>query len=129
MTDNKKGRNGGDRANQKTSAEILDDFAPEYPAHDTQAARLLAAALLGQRVNPLTGWKRLGIYRLADTKFRVKEMGWPMESGRLDVPNRFGEACHVALYGLPDWAIEAAGERGRQFAEREMELMATRRAA
>lgn len=104
-------------------------FNPTYPTHDTQAARLLAAALLGHQVNPLRGWVTLGIYRLSDTKFRLKEMGWPMEAGRLDVANKFGEACHVALYGLPAWAIEAAGERGQQFAQRELDFMATKRAA
>lgn len=102
---------------------------PTYPAHNTQAARLLAAALSGQKINPLRGWVGLGIYRLSDTKFRLKEMGWPMESGRLDVANKFGEACHVALYGLPDWAIAQAGTKGQEYAQRELELMATQRAA
>lgn len=104
------------------------DFNPEYPAHNTQAARLLAVLLQGKRVNPLAGWRALGIYRLSDTKFRLKEMGWPMDSGRLDVSNRFSEPCRVALYSLPEWAIEAAGEDGREFAEREAALM-QRRAA
>lgn len=113
----------GQAANDSTT------FNPIYPTYDTQAARLLAVSLLGQRINPLRGWVSLGIYRLSDTKFRLKEMGWPMESGRLDVANKFGEACHVALYGLPATAIEAAGERGQKFAQREMELMAMRKAA
>lgn len=105
-------------------------FNPTYPTHDTQAARLLAAALFGQQINPLRAWVSLGIYRLSDTKFRLeKKMGWPMESGRLDVSNKFGEACHVALYGLSASAIEAAGERGQEFARREFELMDKRKAA
>lgn len=115
---------------QTTEASALDkrDFTRAYPAHNTQTARLLAAALQGQKVNPLHGWRSLGIYRLSDTKFRLMALGWPMESGRLDVSNRFGEACHVALYGLPMWAIEEAGERGQEFARCELELM-QRRAA
>lgn len=104
-------------------------FNPQYPLHDTQAARLLAVALLGQKINPLHGWRMLGIYRLSDTKFRLKKMGWGMESGRLDVSNKFGEACHVALYGLPDSIIEQAGKHGQEFALREMALMAERKAA
>lgn len=103
-------------------------ISPQFPAHGTQAARLLAVALTGEKVNPLAGWKRLGIYRLSDTKFRLKEMGWPFEAGRLDVENRFGEPCHVALYGLPQEAIAKAGDAGQAFACREFELM-TRRAA
>lgn len=116
---------------QNSEASALDSakFNPTYPAHDTQAARLLAVALLGQQINPLRGWVSLGIYRLSDTKFRLKEIGWPMEAGRLDVANKFGEACHVALYGLPAWAIEATGEYGQEFAQRELEFMARKKAA
>lgn len=117
-------RSEADAANQTNK-----HFSASYPAHNTQAARLLAATLLGQRINPLRGWVNLGIYRLSDTKFRLKEMGWPMEADRLDVSNKFGEACHVALYSLPASAIEAAGEQGQAFAQRELELMASRRAA
>ena len=113
----------------EVSAVDSANFTPAYPSHDTQAARLLAVAILGQKINPLRGWLNLGIYRLSDTKFRLKEMGWPMEAGRLDVANKFGEACHVALYGLPDWAIEQAGERAQEFAQREIKLMTSRRAA
>lgn len=116
---------------QTAEVSALDQrhFNPTYPTHDTQAARLLAVALLGQQINPLRGWVSLGIYRLSDTKFRLKELGWPMEAGRLDVANKFGEACHVALYGLPAWAISEAGEKGQEFAKRELEFMATKRAA
>lgn len=103
-------------------------ISPQFPAHGTQGARLLAVALTGEKVHPLYGWKRLGIYRLSDTKFRLKEMGWPFEAGRLDVSNRFGEPCHVAVYGLPQEVIDEAGEVGQAFARREFELM-TRRAA
>ncbi|MEY4593017.1 MAG: Helix-turn-helix domain [Pseudomonadota bacterium] len=115
--------------NSEVSALDQRDFNPNYPSHNTQAARLLAVSLLGQKINPLHAWVRLGIYRLSDTKYRLKEMGWPMDSGRLDVANKFGEACHVALYGLPAWAIEAAGDLGKEFAQREMELMDIRSAA
>lgn len=103
--------------------------APILPPHGTQPARLLAVALLGQKISPLEGWKRLGIYRLADTKFQLKKLGWPMEAGRLDVANRFGEPCHVAEYGLPAQAIEDAGAAGQAFAIRELELMQSRKVA
>ena len=103
--------------------------APTFPKHDTQAARLLAAVLLGEKVNPLLGWTRLGIYRLSDTKFHLKEMGWPMETVRLEVSNKHGELCHVAEYALPQWVIDAAGEHGQRFAKHELELMASQREA
>lgn len=103
-------------------------ISPQLPAHGTQPARLLAVALAGEKVHPLYGWKRLGIYRLSDTAFRLRGMGWPIRTDRLDVENRFGEPCHVALYGLPQETIDEAGEVGQAFARREFELM-TRRAA
>jgi len=127
MADDKKAAPDSPLVDQATNE--CDNFAPTYPTHDTQAARLLAVSLLGHQINPLRGWVSLGIYRLSDTKFRLKEMGWPMEAGRLDVANKFGEACHVALYRLPEWAIQLAGGRGQEFAQRELELMAMRRAA
>lgn len=101
-------------------------FHPSYPAHNTQAARLLAYALVGRKVDPLTGWRSLGIYRLSDTNHRLNKLGWPMESGRRDVSNKFGEPCHVALYGLPDWAIANAGKQGREFAQVEQEIMSSK---
>lgn len=112
---------------QQTKAQCsADPLHFQYPAHDTQAARLLAVSLAGEKVNPLYGWKRLGIYRLSDTKFRLKQMGWPFFADRLGVANRFGESCHVALYGLAADVIAAAGEAGQEFARKELALMSRR---
>lgn len=115
---------------QTTIEGALDkrDFNPEYPAHGTQPARLLSALLQGRRINPLAAWKGLGIYRLSDTVYQLRGMGWPVVTDRLDVANRFNEPCRVAQYRLPADAIEATGERGRGFAEREMQSI-QRRAA
>ena len=120
---------GGQPGEIGNADQTPDNFNPEYPAHDTQAARLLAVLLTGQKVNPLRGWIRLGIYRLSDTKFRLKKMGWPFVPGRLDVANKFGEPCHVALYSIEAWAIQLAGECGQEYAKRELELMTRKKAA
>jgi hypothetical protein len=85
--------------------------------------------LQGRHINPLAGWKMLGIYRLSDTVFQLKKMGWPVDTGRLDVANRFNEPCHVAEYSLPDDAIQKAGEDGRQFSAKVMASLLDRRAA
>lgn len=100
-----------------------------YPQRGTQPARLLAMLLHRHRVNPLRGWKALGIYRLSDTVFQLRGMGWPVVTGRLDVANRFNEPCHVAEYFLDGMTIETAGHDGEEFAWRELELMASRRIA
>lgn len=101
-----------------------------YPHHNTQAARLLAMLLHGKRIDPLRGWRELGIYRLSDTAFQLRGMGWPVNTGRQDVANRFNEPCRVAEYFLDAEAITAAGHDGEEYAWRELESMAsTRRAA
>lgn len=100
-----------------------------YPAHNTQPARLLAALLHDLDIEPLTAWKKLGIYRLADTVFQLRAIGWPVITERLDVANRFHEACRVAQYCLPDEAIANAGNAGQDFAKREFELLAAKKAA
>ena len=104
-------------------------FNPAYPAHGTQPARLLAAFIFGAVIDPLKAWRRTGIYRLADTVFQLRGLGWPIETGRLDVHNRFGEACHVAQYRLAAEAIERAGLGAKRFADDEITLMSERRAA
>jgi hypothetical protein len=90
-------------------------FIPEYPKLNTQPARLLAALLQRRHIHPLAGWQRLGIYRLSDTVLQLRKMGWPIITVRLDVDNQFGEACHVAMYSLPDETIEAAGSEGPEY--------------
>ena len=52
--------------------------APSYPNPQSQAGRLLAALLTGQKIDPLVGWRKLGIYRLADTKLQLRRIGWPV---------------------------------------------------
>lgn len=102
---------------------------PIYPGRGTQQARLLAVLLQGEKVHPLRAWRALGIYRLSDTVFNLRALGWPVKTGHLDVANRFNEPCHVAEYYLEQEAIAAAGHDGEEFAWRELETMASRRAA
>lgn len=111
------------------SAQDSADFIPTYPKLGTQSARLLAVLLHGGVVNPLFAWRTLGIYRLSDTVYQLRGMGWPVATDRLSVPNRFNEMCHVALYRLDGWAIEKAGQAGRDYASMQVEVIIPRRAA
>jgi hypothetical protein len=95
----------------------------EYPAHGTQAARLLAYLLQEREVGPLDALRELGIYRLSDTKFRLRKAGWPVEKVMLQRLNQFGEDCGFAIYSIPLNCIEAAGEVGQEFAQTEIALM------
>lgn len=111
------------------NAADLRDFKPEYPSHNTQPARLLVALLSGRKIDPLSGWRSLGIYRLSDTVLQLRKLGWPVITDRLDVTNRFAEACHVALYWLADDAISVAGLRGLEFSAKAETIEAERQAA
>lgn len=91
------------------------DSTRSFPAQGTQPARLLAALLERQRIDPLQGWIRLGIYRLSDAVLQLRRLGWSVQTSRKDVRNRFGEECHVADYSMVESDIVAAGEAGRQF--------------
>ena len=104
--------NNAPATNGNESATEQRNFNLSYPRHDTQPARLLAVLLEGQKINPLRAWVNLGIYRLSDTVFQLREMGWPVGTDWLEVSNKFGEGCRVALYSLPKCAIEAAGAKG-----------------
>lgn len=106
-----------------TAKQTPEHFNPTYPAHSTQPARLLAALLGGSAVNPLGGWRSLGIYRLSDTVYQLRGMGWPVLTDRLHVSNRFKEPCYVAEYILPAHAINDAGQTGQGFAEQEFAMM------
>lgn len=112
-----------------TANQSVGNSNPIYPGRGTQQARLLAVLLQGEKVHPLRAWRALGIYRLSDTVFNLRSLGWPVVTGRLDVANRFNEPCHVAEYCLEQAAIAAAGHDGEEFAWREIESMASRRAA
>ena len=112
-----------------TANQSVSHSTPSYPVRGTQQARLLAVLLQGEKVHPLRAWRALGIYRLSDTVFSLRGMGWPIVTGRLNVANRFNEPCHVAEYFLDAAAIAAAGHDGEEFAWREVESMASRRVA
>lgn len=108
----------------EVSTALIEQSEFIYPFHETQPARLLATLLTKQRVNPLKGWRHLGIYRLSDTVYQLRGMNWPVITDRLDVNNRFEEKCHVAEYFLPVESIEAAGHEGQDFASEELAIMA-----
>ncbi len=71
------------------------------PRPGTQAFRLLAELQAGNRVDPLQGWFRLGIYRLSDTVLQLRKAGWQVVTDTKEVRNRYGEVCRVASYRLP----------------------------
>ena len=99
-----------------------------FPHHGTQPARLLAFLLLGRLIDPLMAWRTAGIYRLADTVFQLRGMGWQVATNRLDVKNRFGEQCHVAQYELRDSVPPELAAAAQEFINQELEAIRQRAA-
>lgn len=63
-----------------------------------QEARLLGYLKQHTTITPMKAWQELGIYRLADTVYKLRNKGFVIETDRIDVFNRFGEPCRVARY-------------------------------
>jgi hypothetical protein len=106
-----------------TANNYESDFT--YPQRRTQPARLLAMLLHSERIDPLRGWLELGIYRLSDTAFQLRGLGWPVETSSMPVKNRFNESCCVGQYSLPLETIEEAASKGAEFAAQEYRLMSS----
>lgn len=110
---------GGAMKNAHTSYENVSARTAQfyYPCPKTQTGRLIAALIAGEQIDPLTGWRKLGIYRLASTVHILRGAGWSIVNTGLTVKNRFGDECDVALYELPHSVIGQAGGIGQLYAE------------
>ena len=67
---------------------------------NTQKERLIKYLAENESINPLKAWTELGIYRLSDTIFRLRNEGFNIITDKLTVKNKFGEDCIVANYKL-----------------------------
>lgn len=67
-----------------------------------QKQRLLCYLKEHKTINPLIAWTVLGIYRLSDCVFKLRNDGHTILTQDLTVTNHFNEACIVAEYSLQD---------------------------
>ena len=51
-------------------------------------------------ITPLDAWRKLGVYRLSDAVFKLRKVGYSIETIDCTVQNKFGEECVVACYVL-----------------------------
>lgn len=65
----------------------------------SQNTRLLDYLKSGKRINPLTSWRELGIYRLAARVNEIKEFV-NIQRGWLEVKNQHGELVKVREYWI-----------------------------
>ena len=68
----------------------------------TQEQRILNHLQRYHKITPIKAWNSYGVYRLSDVILKLRRQGYPIETNRVNVKNRFGEKCRVAEYTL--WA-------------------------
>ena len=65
----------------------------------TQEKRLLKYFQTHKKgLTPFDMWKKLGIYRGADTVHKLRKKGHDINTDYIKVKNQFGEECRVAYY-------------------------------
>jgi hypothetical protein len=66
----------------------------------SQRERVLDHFKSGKTITSLEAYNELGITQLATRIFELKQEGYPIQSNRITVTNRFGEECGVSEYYL-----------------------------
>ena len=65
-----------------------------------QEKRLLDYLKVNEKISPMEAWTELGIYRLSDVVFKLRNKDFEIETERKSVMNRFDEPCNFAEYKL-----------------------------
>ena len=65
-----------------------------------QETRLLHYLESNKKISPMEAWTELGIYRLSDVVFKLRNKNYEIETERMSVVNRFNEVCSFAEYKL-----------------------------
>ena len=65
-----------------------------------QEKRLLDYLKANNKISPMEAWTELGIYRLSDVVFKLRNKNYEIETERKSVLNRFDEPCSFAQYKL-----------------------------
>ena len=66
----------------------------------TTKERVLRYLLTGNPLDPLTAWRRLGVYRLGARIYDLRREGWRIKTRRKEVITRSSERAIVAEYVL-----------------------------
>ena len=65
-----------------------------------QETRLLHYLESNKKISPMEAWTELGIYRLSDVVFKLRNKDYEIETEIKSVLNRFDEPCSFAEYKL-----------------------------
>ena len=83
------------------------DFNPIYPSPNTLPARCLSMMLNGQTFTHPEFEVITGSWRLSAVVFKLKDLGWPVESFELHAPSPECSTRAISRYFLPAKAIKA----------------------
>lgn len=94
--------------------------APAYPNVGTMPSRALALLLQGGAITHRDFWLHAGTYRLSAAIHQARELDWDIQDTPEVVPTSdpTKRRAHIKRYYLPNEAISAAGEAGRDFVRR-----------
>ena len=69
----------------------------------SQAEKILKYLKTHKRgITPQIAYEKFGCLRLSGRIFDLKERGYEITSTLVEVPNRYGDMCRVALYRLKE---------------------------
>jgi len=74
--------------------------ADTYKTLTVQEKRLLDYLKKNRSINPIMSWQALGIYRLSDVIFKLRNKGYEIETKRKTVMNKWQEKTSFATYTL-----------------------------
>ena len=74
--------------------------ADTYKTLTVQEKRLLDYLKKNKSINPIMSWQALGIYRLSDVIFKLRNKGYEIETERKTVMNKWQEKTSFATYTL-----------------------------
>lgn len=94
--------------------------APAYPNKGTMPSRALAMLLQGLAITHREFWLHAGTYRLSAAIHPLRKDGWNIQDTPEVVPTSdpTKRRAHIKRYYLPNEAISAAGEAGRDYVRR-----------
>jgi len=101
-----------------------------YPAPTSVKGRVLGALLRGERLTHLDCWRRFGSARLSHHIYCLRGSDWPVQMVEETVTTSdAGRPASIGIYSLDPAVIEAAGERGQEYAEACARVEVERRSA
>lgn len=127
-------RQPGVGQSRNTTTELyfpsLASVKPTFPERRFLPGRVLGILLTGRRYTHKDSWIELGHSRLSDSIWKLRHrFGWDIEMDEEVVATSdAGRQAEIGIYYLSPEAIEAAGERGRQYAAECASAEAERRA-